>query len=411
MAKVPFVQILDYQEAFHDSILKRQFELTNSTKLNLLSYFSTLPSGDIVSDADFDLYLSDQMFEEEFEFTVADDTSVAMTNLKNSLTKMEAQGFLNFSKQSRKKVGGLTNSKLVKQNTCNIGDRQSTPLIPPRKKTEVLAFHDEVDWQGESHTSSRLSIPQASHDGIVHRSLRDISDNLDLFKNETENPLSSPTHTLHKFQRFSKMDSRCLDDIASPSRFSPKSPQKSPLLQPQPQNQEWISEESDREDSKGKKSLESPALKSQSRSSCWVEGGDKKSKDVSKSKRSGRAIERIRLGSKNQDELGEKDSESMVFGDDSKSTVKHRERKFTLDDELEATIGKGDLDDQIRQDNAYDSAIPIPVNVGRSEDGASNRSPLKSMASSVAKKETKFSFIETNLGRKRSKELSESSHV
>ena len=85
MEKIPFFQVLDYSDAFHDDLFKKQFDLTKNTRINPLSYFSGLPSGDLVSDGEFDTYLCEQMFQEEFEFTVADDTSVAaFTNLRNS---------------------------------------------------------------------------------------------------------------------------------------------------------------------------------------------------------------------------------------------------------------------------------------------------------------------------------------
>ena len=123
MEKIPFIQVLDYSDAFHDDFFKKQFELSKNTRINPLSYFSGLPSGDLVSDGEFDTYLCEQMFQEEFEFTVADDTSVAaFTNFRNSLGQKDVLGLVNFSKD--KCSENHLQSKLKKLNTFNLGDNK-----------------------------------------------------------------------------------------------------------------------------------------------------------------------------------------------------------------------------------------------------------------------------------------------
>ena len=54
---------------------RKQVELVDVYKLRPESYFSVLPSGDVLSDSDLDVYLCDQLFEQEFELTVVDQSS------------------------------------------------------------------------------------------------------------------------------------------------------------------------------------------------------------------------------------------------------------------------------------------------------------------------------------------------
>lgn len=84
------MQILNYADAFHEQIYHKQVDLVKRSKLKAESYFSVLPSGDVVSDADLDMFLCDQMFEEEFEFTIADQSSVA-PSLRFSIGKSESR--------------------------------------------------------------------------------------------------------------------------------------------------------------------------------------------------------------------------------------------------------------------------------------------------------------------------------
>ncbi len=94
------MQVLNYSDAFSD-VYHKQVNLVKDGKLKAESYFSVLPSGDVVSDADLDMFLCDKMFEEEFEFTIADQSSVA-PSLRFSIGKSESRAF------SLKK-GGMTN--------------------------------------------------------------------------------------------------------------------------------------------------------------------------------------------------------------------------------------------------------------------------------------------------------------
>ena len=124
MSSVPFYQILDFRELFRDSIFKKQFDLCNSTAIKPLSYFNTLPSGDLVSDADFDTFLCEQMFQEDFEFTVADDMSIGRTTFQMSVGKKESTQF-NFLKVNQ--VSGQNQSKLKRLRTFTLGDRAPIP--------------------------------------------------------------------------------------------------------------------------------------------------------------------------------------------------------------------------------------------------------------------------------------------
>ena len=159
MEKIPFFQVLDYSDAFHDDLFKKQFDLTKNTRINPLSYFSGLPSGDLVSDGEFDTYLCEQMFQEEFEFTVADDTSVAaFTNLRNSLGQKDGWGLLNFSK-GKNLVNNLQ-SKLKKLNTFNLGDNKINSLANTRDIEIIDALFGNALESGLASRASMERLPE-----------------------------------------------------------------------------------------------------------------------------------------------------------------------------------------------------------------------------------------------------------
>lgn len=125
MESIPFYQILDYKEIFRDKLFRRQDELSRVTSINPLSYFNTLPSGDLVSDTEFDTFLCDQMFQEDFEFTVADEMSNGITTLHNSLSRVDVVA-LNFLKPTVNQTQS-SDSKLKKLNSFHLGDRFFIP--------------------------------------------------------------------------------------------------------------------------------------------------------------------------------------------------------------------------------------------------------------------------------------------
>ena len=75
---MPFNQVLNFPDHLRN-IVDRQKSLLKNSKLSLLSYFSGLPSGDILDDPELDAYLSGELFEEDFEYTVLDQSSIAST--------------------------------------------------------------------------------------------------------------------------------------------------------------------------------------------------------------------------------------------------------------------------------------------------------------------------------------------
>ena len=179
MNEVPFYQILDFPDVFQNSIIKKQVDLVKRTCLKPLSYFNTLPSGDFVSDAEFDTFLSDQMFQEEFEFTVADDMSIGKTTLRNSIGKIEALNF-NFHRSEAASAPGQ--ARLKKLNTFHLGDRNIIPC-----STGDNYSKDGMDK--ESGVSSRASFWNDSLNPVF-QSLRKIEDELPSPHNE----LMSPSH-------------------------------------------------------------------------------------------------------------------------------------------------------------------------------------------------------------------------
>lgn len=85
MQNVPFSQILDYKEAFHKHY-RKQAELIRETPIAPQSYYSVLPSGNLVADQDLDMHLCEELFEEEFEHTVVDQSSYSNTFLASPIT-------------------------------------------------------------------------------------------------------------------------------------------------------------------------------------------------------------------------------------------------------------------------------------------------------------------------------------
>ena len=78
MREIPFNQVLNFPDHLHNIVCKQKGLLKNS-KLNPSSYFSVLPSGDILDDPELDAFLSGELFEEEFEYTALDQSSIAST--------------------------------------------------------------------------------------------------------------------------------------------------------------------------------------------------------------------------------------------------------------------------------------------------------------------------------------------
>lgn len=100
MQNIPFCQILDYKESFHKHF-RKQFDLLRSTPLAPQSYYSVLPSGNVIADQDVDLLLCAEMFDEEFDFTVIDQSSIAPTNMGSPMTIAQSS-FMPFKKKIHK---------------------------------------------------------------------------------------------------------------------------------------------------------------------------------------------------------------------------------------------------------------------------------------------------------------------
>ena len=167
MQELPLYQVLDYSDVFRDTIFKRQFDLEKTTSIKPLSYFNTLPSGDIISDADCDTFLCDQMFQEEFDFTVADDMSVSRaTTLMNTIGK---SGNLNIKFLNMNKVPAQVTPKLKKLNTFHMGDKESIPC----------STGDHYSNDGMCRNSGKSSRASLWNDeSQYHHSMRNIENNL-----------------------------------------------------------------------------------------------------------------------------------------------------------------------------------------------------------------------------------------
>ena len=147
---------------FRDSVFKKQLELDNETPIKPLSYFNTLPSGDIVSDAEFDTFLCDQMFQEDFEFTVADDMSIGKTTLRNSIGKRDGIQF-NFLRIEKVQPSGQ--GKLKKLNTFHLGDKNVIPC-------STGDHYSKEDFEKASGISSQASffndVPNQAFHSLRH---------------------------------------------------------------------------------------------------------------------------------------------------------------------------------------------------------------------------------------------------
>ena len=155
MNTVAFIQVFDYKEAFENEVLKKQYQLVTSTKLKPESYYSTLPSGDIISDQEFDIYLCEKLFEEEFDFTVVENSSIGMSSRKsNSRTptphyfgipsrKQFQHDFVHQNStllESDLPQSQSQNHKFKKMASLTLGDNCVKPI-----REEQAAFEDEIN--------------------------------------------------------------------------------------------------------------------------------------------------------------------------------------------------------------------------------------------------------------------------
>lgn len=146
---MPFMQVLNYSDAFHEQVYHKQVDLVKNHKLKAESYFSVLPSGDIISDADLDMFLCDQMFEEEFEYTVADQSSVA-PSLRFSIGKTDSRSF-SLNKWSNKPNKGAA-SKFRKLASFNLGESNMHQVEDAIRSKEGSSKY--IDMSHISHNNS-----------------------------------------------------------------------------------------------------------------------------------------------------------------------------------------------------------------------------------------------------------------
>lgn len=179
MKDIPFYQILDFKEVFTDTILSKQVQLTRETCIRPLSYFNTLPSGDLVSDQEFDTFLCDQMFEEEFEFTVADDMSIGKTTLRNSIGK--SQAFNLNSMKLEKDLFPTGKGFMKKLNTFHLGDKNVIPCEP------IDDFSNEDFVKSSNLSSNRHLLPENSINNF--HSLREIKNEYPSPRNDLDSPV------------------------------------------------------------------------------------------------------------------------------------------------------------------------------------------------------------------------------
>lgn len=83
---IPFCQVLGYKEAITDAF-DRQTRFLLLSNFKPESLFSVMPSGDIITDADLDMFLCTEMFEEDFDYTVMDQSSVGGSTIMSHKTK------------------------------------------------------------------------------------------------------------------------------------------------------------------------------------------------------------------------------------------------------------------------------------------------------------------------------------
>lgn len=152
---MPFGQILNHREAFHELVLKRQNDLLHASGLKLFSHFGVLPSGEILSDGGLDNFLSEQMFDEEFEFTVADASSVGASTLRCSLGKGEFRPF-GIGKPINLETAAPDKRVMRKMNTFNLGDHLQ----------QVVDFDPNFP-QEKSHISSKASLPKGDQENSM----------------------------------------------------------------------------------------------------------------------------------------------------------------------------------------------------------------------------------------------------
>ena len=149
---MPFSQILNHREAFHELVLKRQIGLLRATGLKLFSHFGVLPSGEILGDGGLDSFLSEQMFDEEFEFTVADASSVGASTLRCSLGRNEFRPF-GISKPANLATFSPDKRVMRKMNTFNLGDH-----------LQQVGDFDTNYLQEKSQMSSKASLPRGDQE-------------------------------------------------------------------------------------------------------------------------------------------------------------------------------------------------------------------------------------------------------
>jgi hypothetical protein len=138
-------------------VLKRQNELLRATGLKLFSYFGVLPSGEILNDPGLDNFLSEQMFDEEFEFTVAEASSVGTSTLRCSLGKGDFRPFgIGRPVPTNHEVIGPEKRVMRKMNTFNLGDH-----------LQQVADFDPNFPQEKSQFSSKASLPKGDQENSM----------------------------------------------------------------------------------------------------------------------------------------------------------------------------------------------------------------------------------------------------
>lgn len=139
----------------------RQVSLIEKSRMRPQSYFSVLPSGEVHKDNDLDQYLSEELFEEEFEFTCQDQSSVGASTLYSGFKSPKAlQAFMNLGIQKiqnitasncqadTKEPASHLTSKFKKMNTCNFGDNSSRDnnisqeLTSPKRDLRLYSIED-----------------------------------------------------------------------------------------------------------------------------------------------------------------------------------------------------------------------------------------------------------------------------
>lgn len=105
-------------------MLKHQNELLERQKINIRNYFNVLPAGQVRYDMDLDTFLCEELFQEEFDFTVAEQSSFTGTirtartfqSMKKSpsrLTSKKSVGFAGFKRLNT--IGPLDSMAEIQQ--------------------------------------------------------------------------------------------------------------------------------------------------------------------------------------------------------------------------------------------------------------------------------------------------------